>query len=574
MPSKKPPVWVPPDVSAYGCVLPDRPQSSANGRAQSTDGNGVPRRMTPTVLPASLMAVAPEHAPDSKQLQDIHVSRLVATVRWVVRWRVVVTFLLASGLLLMRFSSWGDLLLSLICLAVTTLMAASQHPAAAAAAAVDNGPSVEASTEKLDVVDGLAELCASTLSRFGRNAFFCRAEGSPLMTPSRAATLSSPALTPQSPTPAMRADSASTADPIRATLGRHQAAQAARATTIPPKEVGAALASILEFGEAHQWLAAGATLHTLDATVAVSPTHPAVVAMQQRLRAQEELSRAVATVRVRYNEVLDALRVLSEGDDVWKFAQSYRGVDSHYKHDEVGRLWLKTDGVMEGVDLLECVAMWREADLFDRWFPLCHESQVLAQQGRVEMLAYMKLAANGLPIGNRDAVLHGYGVDALDDGFMMILGRSAQQGDFPDISFPPVRGFGAARMHIQGLSVLIQPLAERRVRCAYVVHIDMMAPLPPPMLHFATQRVVGMIFHKMKREARQISSETTTPSTHARRMREEAHIYEEWMRPRMLAAIAALGLTASGGPSREEIVPQTPTTADLIRTSRRTPATR
>ena len=214
------------------------------------------------------------------------------------------------------------------------------------------------------------------------------------------------------------------------------AAQAARATTIPPKEVGAALASILEF-----------VRHTSGSRRVQPCIHWTRPSRRRRLtlpwlRCSSASGRRRSWARrgdgqVRYNEVLDALRVLSEGDDVWKFAQSYRGVDSHYKHDEVGRLWLKTDGVMEGVDLLECVAMWREADLFDRWFPLCHESQVLAQQGRVEMLAYMKLAANGLPIGNRDAVLHGYGVDALDDGFMMILGRSAQQGDFPTFHFHP-----------------------------------------------------------------------------------------------------------------------------------------
>ena len=54
----------------------------------------------------------------------------------------------------------------------------------------------------------------------------------------------------------------------------------------------------------------------------------------------------------------------------------------------------------------------------------------------------------GLPLGQRDAVLHGYGVDVLSDGFMMVIGRSAAQSDFPSTPFPPVRGFGAARMHL------------------------------------------------------------------------------------------------------------------------------
>lgn len=221
----------------------------------------------------------------------------------------------------------------------------------------------------------------------------------------------------------------------------------------------------------------------------------------------------------------------------------FRGVHSYYKHDDAGRLWLRTEGVMEDVSLLECVALWKEIDLFRQWFPLCTDSRVLAEQGRVELLAWIQLAAPGLPIGKRDAVLHGYGVDALNDGFMMIIGRSAQQADFPNVAFPPLRGFGAARMHVQGLQVLVTPLAERRVRCAYVVHIDMCAPLPAPMLHFATQRVVGMIFHKLRKEAQRIRL-GAGESVHAARMVRDPHIYEEWMRPRMLEAISALDLVA------------------------------
>ena len=157
-------------------------------------------------------------------------------------------------------------------------------------------------------------------------------------------------------------------------------------------------------------------------------------------------------------------------------------------------------------------------------------------------------------------MLHGYGVDALDDGFMLVLGRSAQQADFPDVPFPRVRGLGAARMHVQGLQVLVQPLGERKVRCAYVVHIDMRAPLPAPMLHFATQRVVGMIFHKLLKEAKRIR-EGANASEHARRMERDEHIYHGWMRPRMLEAITALGLT--DGTSLD--VATTPSTTAVMR---------
>ena len=130
---------------------------------------------------------------------------------------------------------------------------------------------------------------------------------------------------------------------------------------------------------------------------------------------------------------------------------------------------------------------------------------------------------------------------------MLVVGRSARAADFPEVPFPPVRGFGAARMHVQGLQVLIEPLGERRVRCAYVVHIDMNAPLPAPMLHFATQRVVGMIFHKLQREARRVKLGCEL-SSHAERMAREAPVYYGWMEPRMREALSKLGM-AAGAPA-------------------------
>ena len=93
----------------------------------------------------------------------------------------------------------------------------------------------------------------------------------------------------------------------------------------------------------------------------------------------------------------------------------------------------------------------------------------------------------------RLTVLQGYGVDALSDGFMMVIGRSAAQSDWPQVPFPPLEGFGAARMHVAGLQVLVQPLSDRSVRCCYCCHIDIRAPLPRPMLRLATQHVVTTI---------------------------------------------------------------------------------
>lgn len=286
----------------------------------------------------------------------------------------------------------------------------------------------------------------------------------------------------------------------------------------------------------HQLLEAGLQLRALDSCVARHPQHAAVCALQRMLRCDPARAARLQTTRGRYRECLDALRMSSTESEGWLFAQEFRGVRTEYRHDSAGRLWLRTDGVMSGVSTLECLAMWREVDLFQRWFPLCLGSKVLAQQGRVETLAWVELSAGALPVGRRDMVLHGYGVDALADGFMMILGKSASQSDFPKIPFPPVRGFGSARMHVHGLQVVMQPLADRTVRCCYTCNIDIKAPLPKPVVQFATQRIVGAIFHALQKEAAGIRAGAAA-SAHAARMQRDAHVYLEWMLPRLDAAL-------------------------------------
>ena len=60
------------------------------------------------------------------------------------------------------------------------------------------------------------------------------------------------------------------------------------------------------------------------------------------------------------------------------------------------------------------------------------------------------------------------------------------------------------------------------------------APLPRPILRLATQRVVARIFHALEREAAKIRS---GGSAHAVRIQRDAHIYLDWMLPRIDAAL-------------------------------------
>ena len=143
-------------------------------------------------------------------------------------------------------------------------------------------------------------------------------------------------------------------------------------------------------------------------------------------------------------------------------------------------------------------------------------------------------------------MLHGYGVDALDDGFIMILGRSVEQSEWADLRFPVAGGFGAARMLVHGLQVLIQPLGPDAVRCVFLSCLDLQMPVPPPVLQLATQTVVGMIHQQLEKEARRIHS-AAAASEHAARMERDAHIYWGWMKPRVDATLLEL---AGGGDAR------------------------
>lgn len=119
---------------------------------------------------------------------------------------------------------------------------------------------------------------------------------------------------------------------------------------------------------------------------------------------------------------------------------------------------------------------------------------------------------------------------------MLVIGRSGAQSDWPHVPFPPLEGFGAARMHVAGLQVLVQPLSDRSVRCCYCCNIDLRAPLPRPLVHLATQHVVGRIFHALQQEARKIRR-GAAHSAHAARIERDAHVYFEWMLPRVDAAL-------------------------------------
>lgn len=79
----------------------------------------------------------------------------------------------------------------------------------------------------------------------------------------------------------------------------------------------------------------------------------------------------------------------------WLLAQTFLGVTTSYKYDRDGSLWVKMDGQMDNVRLLDQLATVREVDLFKTWAPFCDTSTLLKRIDIVEMLVHLNTSLPG-----------------------------------------------------------------------------------------------------------------------------------------------------------------------------------
>jgi len=291
----------------------------------------------------------------------------------------------------------------------------------------------------------------------------------------------------------------------------------------------------------YRWLEAGVELAVIDGFLKRNAQLPEAVALQKELRSDSEVSAALHTIRCRYKECTSALGHLTSSAE-WTFAEEADGAVTRFRHDEAGRLWFKIDGLVETA-LLECLAMWKEVDLASSWFPFCERSDALQRQSWGESVATFRFSAgNGFPLGKREALLHHYLVDALDEGFLLLMYRSAQTQDYPGLRLPRLGGLFSERVQLHGMQVMLQPLSTRTTRCSYLFCMDLQTPfVPRPLLNWAVRCNVGRIFASLQREARRIS-DGPLHSHHAARMEAQSVIYFEWALPRVHKALQHLNL--------------------------------
>lgn len=75
--------------------------------------------------------------------------------------------------------------------------------------------------------------------------------------------------------------------------------------------------------------------------------------------------------------------------------QTLMGITTSYKYGPDGSLWIKMQGTMDDVRVMDQMATVREVDLFHKWVPFCDKSTLLKRLGVVELLVYFSTSVPG-----------------------------------------------------------------------------------------------------------------------------------------------------------------------------------
>lgn len=230
---------------------------------------------------------------------------------------------------------------------------------------------------------------------------------------------------------------------------------------------------------------------------------------------------------------LHALQDFQQEDDGdWQFGQLYFGVTTHWKPGNDGTIWLKLDGIVDGVDIFNTVAVVRETDMYSVWAPFCSQSLLLQQIGRVELVGYMCFS---FPLLQRDVVIKAFGINACyESRCVLLLGASADERKLPaSVQVPKLKGWNADRMDLRGFRALIEPISSNKTRICIVSNFDPKCAVPKSMLNLGIKKLAGILLFLIRKEAEKIekAKQDGTENEHLQRIESDPSQFYSWLRP-------------------------------------------
>lgn len=259
------------------------------------------------------------------------------------------------------------------------------------------------------------------------------------------------------------------------------------------------------------------------------------------------------------------------------------GITTYYKVEKGNRcLFVKMEGEMEDLSVVQLAAVIREIDLFKTWMPFCCVSNILRWYSRANVFAQLAIA---FPLFYRDSVVHAYACDTTaEDGSFLILGRSIDEVDtetgeillrykgHPSSSIeknecgrrvassveketttarnreaggnndekgdliPRVNknaSYGSCgRMDIKAVRAQFTMLTATRVRARIVACVDPRMPLPMSIINFGIKNVAGVLLGVLASTARRIRSNPGKSKHFARITADNDGFYREWLWPK------------------------------------------
>ena len=330
-----------------------------------------------------------------------------------------------------------------------------------------------------------------------------------------------------------RTPSASTASPRTITESLTTALPSRK---LKPAELASALSDVWRLhGESKSMQAAG-LLTAIEGCIAANPLSLAAAAAKRELEAN---AANAAAVRSRITTAVEALRLFQD-DSGWQGSLEAFGSLTRYRRDTGadGRMTIRVDGVIETVSLGQVLAVWREVKHMDQWLPSCVGSRLIRLVGVSDVLFHLHFSVLGLI--SRDAVMHAYAVDALDEAnAILIIGRSVTAMDMPTEPIPPPTD--VVRMEYRRLQILLEPIDERTTRISLMLSIDPKAKaVPMSFIEGILRRSICMLYLLLKRAAKRVAAGdgVHAAAVSADRTYHGTNFYASYLAPRLRAHFA------------------------------------